>query len=284
MYISEATEWYGEVFKYCYDYFTHLRTVEEITLESDELAIEYHLEQLNKAYTLFSAKLYTEIKDITNEAERNAVYYGVKKFLPSIIFENDLINPNTVQEVITEWVGKPGGHYVIKLVKAISDSLKWYDDKDSDKLKQFSNIHNRTYYKKSTSDAPIPESLKILDKEEEYDYLFKRLTEDGFIAKESDFQHFRYVFGGGEYPEDFAPLTWKSTKWALSELLTLLWGKPSVPRPLQENASNLFIKNGEPIGTLSNAKFNFNTDKDKAYSSDYGKLEGIVKEIKTHPS
>lgn len=134
-------------------------------------------------------------------------------------------------------------------------------------------------YDKNT-DVDYPDSLLNL-KPNECQYLYLELTKDGyFMPKNTNQQHFNYVFGGGVCPEDFAPLCWNRRKQPLSELIILIIGNKikSVPRLIQRNADRVFINNkNKSIGELSNPK------KDE-YSSDYIMLETITKDIKLHSS
>ncbi|MCL2562134.1 MAG: hypothetical protein FWE10_07460 [Rikenellaceae bacterium] len=111
-------------------------------------------------------------------------------------------------------------------------------------------------------------------------YLYTELTKDHtgrkengcFLHKNTKQAHFNYVFGGGVCPDDFDPLRWGRSKTALAELVLLLLGGKSIPRPLQRAAALLFVnKQGEPIGTLSTPKI-----KQGEYSEYYRTIETIV--------
>jgi hypothetical protein len=122
-----------------------------------------------------------------------------------------------------------------------------------------------------------PKSLLGLQPNE-CQYLYDKLTENGhFLPKDTNNAHFHFVFGGGVCPKDFKPLQWKVSKTALTELITLVIDKPSVPRPMKKVARELFVySNGKPIGDLPNPK------KDE-YSKDCSSVEAILKGLKSHP-
>ena len=130
---------------------------------------------------------------------------------------------------------------------------------------------------KEDSANSFPSCLLTL-KSNECRYLYNELTKnDYFLSKETNQNHFNYVFGGGVCPDDFAPLGWNKSKQAIAELILLLLKKTSIPRKTQRDASILFIIKKKLIGSLSNPKKN-------EYSNDYGVLETIVQAINSRSS
>lgn len=127
-------------------------------------------------------------------------------------------------------------------------------------------------------DVDYPDSLLNL-KSNECQYLYFELTKDGyFMPKDTNKQHFNYVFGGGVPPHDFEPLCWNRKKQTLSELIILIIGNKttSVPRLIQRNANRVFVDNkNKSIGELSNPK-------KTEYSYDYITLENITEALKSH--
>lgn len=111
-------------------------------------------------------------------------------------------------------------------------------------------------------------------------YLYAELTKGGYFLPDNTNQnHFNYVFGGGVCPNDFAPLHWKASKRALSELVILILNKNAVPRPVKKAAKDLFIssKTNKSIGALSNPQ---KSDP----SNDYSTLQTIANTINSSPA
>lgn len=280
MSLLEETADYGQVFKDCYDFVKEFRDRENMTDEESNEA-QNLIYVLDLRYSMFASELYDKLKDITDWNDQNVVFFQMKTILPAVVFDNDLNNFDTKQALIKEWSNNPGGYYLIELIELLYKSLDWFNDDDTYKLRRFVNTYRKRQganhdKKDSVSRTDTPKSLMNLS-QNKCDYLFDMLTKDGyFMPADSNLNDFRYVFGGGICPNCFTPIKWKGRKRSLCELISMLLGTTTIPRPLQRDAGKLFLNaKNELIGELTNPKKN-------EPSNDCSTLETIVKTLKAH--
>lgn len=172
--LSENAKLYGKAFENGYACIIGTLIDDEIT-ESDESIIEQYTVQLDNAYASFTDALYIEVKDIKDIDEQNAVFYELRRELPSLVFENEFAESELKESLIKKWADdRPGGLSLIRLIKTFCKSMEWYDAESDYKLTRFRETYN----------SPAPqETPKSPIGRVETAYLFFKLKQRNIIKQ-----------------------------------------------------------------------------------------------------